>query len=57
MTPTEVACFLFGCGVGVGLSFVATWLVIGFNDWRRAVREGTPLIGEGIERNKRRGDL
>lgn len=57
MTPGEVAALLVGIVIGVALSFVATWLALGFVEWRRGLREGTPIVGEALERAKKRGDL
>lgn len=56
MTPTtgEVAALLIGMLLGAGLCAVAAWLVLGFNVWRQGWKEGTPLVGEEFERNRRR---
>ena len=55
--PGIVAAFLIGTFVGVLLvPFVAgVWLW--WREVRAAVREGTPIEGEALERAKRRGDL
>ncbi len=57
MNPVNVAFLLFGVVLGALLVFVLTGLAVWFLDVSRAVREGTQLEGEGIERAKKRGDL
>ncbi len=60
MTPRdarELALVLEGCVFGAVGVFVLAALAVWFDQVRRALREGTPLAGEGIERAKRRGDL
>lgn len=57
MTPAEVGCFLIGCVVGALGSFGLAGLAWFFVDVRRAVVEGPPIEGEGIERMRKRGEL
>lgn len=56
MTPTagEVAALLIGMLLGAGSVMVAGWVVLGFNVWRQGRKEGTQLVGEEFERNRRR---
>jgi len=55
--PDNVAHLLLGIGLGALLvpGLTGLWLV--WREWRSAFREGTPIVGEGLERAKRRGDL
>lgn len=57
LTTGEMGCLLVGMLLGavlvLGLAGLAWFLV----DVRRAVREGTPIEGDGIERARRRGEL
>ena len=57
MNPVNVAFLLFGVVLGALLVFVLTGLAVWLLDVSRAVREGTQLEGDGIERAKKRGDL
>lgn len=53
-TPGEVMWFLWGNISGACLVFILAGVAWWFVDVRRAVREGTPLIGEAMERNRKR---
>ncbi len=54
MSASIVAAFLLGMVAGVFVLLAATGMLLAVRDWREAVREGTPLDGDGIERAKRR---
>lgn len=54
MSPAYVAAFLVGCLVGSCLVFVLAGLAMYLLDVRRAIREGTIVEGEAIERNRKR---
>lgn len=49
--------FFLGMLAGALAVFGLTGLALWFLDVKRAVVEGTPIQGDGIERAKRRGDL
>lgn len=57
MTPDFVAGVLVGGILGVVLLMALTGLLIWVLEVRSAVREGTALVGDGIERAKKRGEL
>jgi hypothetical protein len=56
-TTGEAAWFLIGCLVGAVGVLVLTALAWFLIDVRRAVVEGTPISGEELERNRKRGTL
>lgn len=55
--PYELALILEGGVGGAVLTLALTLIAAGLNVWRQGWREGTPIVGEGIERAKKRGDL
>lgn len=57
LTTGELGCLLIGLLLGAGLVIVAGFLVLGVNVWREGIREGTPIVGEELERNRKRGVL
>lgn len=54
MTPATVAAFLFGMVAGVFVLLAATGMLLAVRDWREAVREGSPIDGAELERNRKR---
>ncbi len=55
--PGVVAAFLIGWATGVLSVPFAAGVYLWWSELRAAVREGTPIEGEGLERAKRRGEL
>jgi hypothetical protein len=56
-TPGEVTCLLEGCLIGAVAVLLLTFIAAGIQVWRAGWREGTPLVGEELERNRKRGAL
>ena len=56
MTPAIVAAFLLGMVAGVFVLLAATGMLLAVGDWREAVREGTELECDEMERNRKRSE-
>ena len=55
--PGLVAALLFAYALGVITTPALVGVWVWWKDLHAAVREGTPLVGEELERAKRRGDV